>query len=734
MRKSYLLFLSLLALCLLTTIVQAQNYPGYRTSNYSGVNGVFFNPANIALFAIDGYIGNNQTTMGFKDITHSLSADSLKSKFLRSNSPNLRTMSYVDILGASIMYSVTPNTSLALSTRTRVFGNARDINGRVAGAIIDAGTANDNYPFDYNTPESSIHIAGWTEVGLSFAQVLTPKKSHHFFKAGITVKYLGGIADAYIDQNNFAGTVGNGTNGTYLTNTTGNIALNTATNFQDYRKDDFFKFNGQGFGGDIGVVYEYRPVVDFPNYVDDNFLNKYKLKISAAVVDIGKIKFDKNTNSSGSYAVNIPNGQQFLLNQFSGKSLSEMNTILQNSPYFTNTGSNNNSYTVSLPTTLQANIDYQVAGGFYINLGGQFAFTKTNQYHFNAFNSYTLTPRYETRHFGVEIPVNYNDLSNFNAGLSFRAGPLFAGSGSLFTALFNNSKQADVFVGIHIGMQRKKVKADTDKDGITNDKDKCPTVPGLARYDGCPIPDTDGDGVNDEEDSCKTVKGFLRYHGCPIPDTDGDGVNDEEDSCINTPGLPQFHGCPDTDGDGIPDKDDKCPTVAGVAKYFGCPVPDRDKDGIPDDEDLCPDDPGPASSKGCPVEKIVLQITADFKNILFDFGKSTIRPESMEILVNAAKTMNQQIPNSSFYVDGYTDNVGSVARNKKLSKARAQAVADALVASGIDRSRVEARGFGKDNPKCDNKTAEGRQCNRRVEVVIKNINQTQEQKVIKTKP
>ena len=224
---------------------------------------------------------------------------------------------------------------------------------------------------------------------------------------------------------------------------------------------------------------------------------------------------------------------------------------------------------------------------------------------------------------------------------------------------------------------------------------------------------------------------MKRYNGCPIPDTDGDGINDEEDSCVNVAGLKEFHGCPDTDGDGIPDKDDKCPTVKGVAKYQGCPIPDTDGDGVNDDEDLCPNEAGPASTKGCPIEKVVLNITAQFKNINFDYGKSTIRHESDGILTNAAKVMNEGIPNSNFYVDGYTDSKGTVAINKRLSKARAQAVANALIAAGVDKSRVIARGFGKENPICDNKTEEGRQCNRRVEVVIRNINQTEEKKGVK---
>lgn len=732
-KKIYLCLLFLWA----AGIVRAQSFPGYRTSNYSGVNGVFFNPANIAdskykwdinLISVDGFVGNNQNSLKFKDIAKSsFNADSLKSKLLKGNDANLRSLIRTDILGPSFMFNAGDNTAIAITTRARIFGNARDLNGRFARAVIDGGVANDSYPFSFNEPQSIVHAAGWGELGLSLGQVFTKRNSPHFFKAGITIKYLAGVADSYLRQGNVNGTVNTGANGVYLTDATGSISLNTTdANFSDYKFNDFFKFNGHGLGGDIGFVYEYRGTdkTDYSKYVTDRFANKYKVRVGVAVLDIGEIKFNKDNNQSAGYDVNIPAGQEFLLSQFAGKSISEYKAILDNSPYFTQTGGNNDSYTIELPTTLQATVDYNINNGFYLNAGAQAAFTRKKGLNLYSYDSYTLTPRWENSRFGVAIPFNYNRLSHFNAGISLRAGPFFIGSGSVFTALFDKSKQADLHVGLRFGMPyAKKEKPDTDKDGVYDDKDKCPSVAGVARYEGCPIPDTDADGVNDEEDSCRTVAGLLKYHGCPVPDKDGDGVNDELDKCPDTPGSGQFQGCPDTDGDGIADPDDQCPTVAGVSKYQGCPVPDKDGDGVNDDEDVCPDEAGPASSKGCPVEKVVLNITADFKNILFDFGKATIRSESADILANAAKIMNEQIPNSSFYVDGYTDNIGSVATNKRLSKARAQAVANALVAGGVDKARIIARGFGKDNPVCDNKTDEGRQCNRRVEVIIRNVNQ-----------
>ena len=734
MRKSYLATLATLVMCF---GAMAQTYPGYRTGNYTGVNGVFFNPANIAdnrfkwdvnIFAINGFIGNDQSGLRFKDITKSFNSDSLRSKLLRGNN-NVNALSYADVLGPSVMISLSPKTSIALTTRSRVFANAKDINGNLASSIINANDNNGN--FNVNSPDAVTHATGWTEFGASIAQVFTPKASNNFFKGGITVKYIAGTADSYLNLQNFSGT------GTYtgattlLNNINGTVAINTTdANFSDYKFKDFFKFNGHGIGGDVGFVYEYRPTTDYSMYQDDRWANKYKLKIGVSLLDVGRIKFSKSSNTAGEYTTT---GGALDLANFNGKSVSQYNAILAASPGFTSTGTNQNtSYHVNLPTTFQANVDWMVAGNFGLNFAAQVATTKHNDLNLYYFNSYFFTPRWENRLFSVELPLSYNELTQFNAGVAFRIGPFFIGSGSVLSALVHDSKQADAHVGFHFGMPyKKKIKPDTDKDGVYDDVDKCPTVAGLPRYQGCPIPDTDGDGINDEQDSCVSVAGLPRYHGCPIPDTDKDGVNDEEDSCINTPGLPQFHGCPDTDGDGIPDPQDKCPTVAGVAKYMGCPIPDRDGDGVNDDEDLCPDQAGPASSKGCPVEQVVVQITADFKNIEFDFGKSTIRHASDSILMHAAQVMNTQIPNSNFYIDGYTDNVGSVARNKALSKARAQAVANALIKGGIDKSRVIARGFGKDNPKCENKTAEGRQCNRRVEVVIRNIDQKNEKNAIK---
>lgn len=166
-------------------------------------------------------------------------------------------------------------------------------------------------------------------------------------------------------------------------------------------------------------------------------------------------------------------------------------------------------------------------------------------------------------------------------------------------------------------------KKDTDGDGITDKKDACPDVPGLADFDGCPdtdgdgitdaedgcpklagqgflggCPDTDGDGIEDKNDECPNIAGLAATKGCP--DADGDGVTDAEDKCPKTPGGKETMGCPDSDGDGIVDNIDECPQVAGIPGKKGCPFVDSDKDGLEDSEDDCPTVVGTLAAKGCP--------------------------------------------------------------------------------------------------------------------------------------
>jgi OOP family OmpA-OmpF porin len=246
--------------------------------------------------------------------------------------------------------------------------------------------------------------------------------------------------------------------------------------------------------------------------------------------------------------------------------------------------------------------------------------------------------------------------------------------------------------------------------------------------------DSDHDGVPDSRDRCPGTPIGVQVDnfGCPL-DADGDGVPDYLDKCPNTPSgvVVDAKGCPlDADGDGVPDYLDKCPnTPAGVAvDAKGCPL-DSDGDGVPDYLDKCPNTPTgvQVDADGCPIKKevktIIIKEPAEVESLIlsgdtnFEFNKSKLLPNAYPVLDGLLGTMNKH-PKYIWEIGGYTDGIGSVSYNKRLSKQRAQSVVDYLVSKGIDRNRLKIVGYGKENPIATNDTNEGRAMNRRVEIKV----------------
>lgn len=109
---------------------------------------------------------------------------------------------------------------------------------------------------------------------------------------------------------------------------------------------------------------------------------------------------------------------------------------------------------------------------------------------------------------------------------------------------------------------------------------------------------------------------------------------------------------------------------------------------------------------------------AEFKNAYFEFGKSTLLPESKLELDRVAFFLKQKGRNIRVEIHGHTDDVGTDAYNNKLSLARAQSVLKYLTSKGVRRTAIKALGFGKTRPKAQGTTDEARAQNRRVEMLI----------------
>jgi outer membrane protein OmpA-like peptidoglycan-associated protein len=108
-------------------------------------------------------------------------------------------------------------------------------------------------------------------------------------------------------------------------------------------------------------------------------------------------------------------------------------------------------------------------------------------------------------------------------------------------------------------------------------------------------------------------------------------------------------------------------------------------------------------------------------DVLFGTDQARLNPDGMRTAQKLADVL-QQNPQRTVLIEGFTDSTGSAAHNQELSERRATAVRDTLSGMGVSRERIAIRGYGESFPVAANNTAESRQMNRRVEIVLSDAN------------
>ena len=167
---------------------------------------------------------------------------------------------------------------------------------------------------------------------------------------------------------------------------------------------------------------------------------------------------------------------------------------------------------------------------------------------------------------------------------------------------------------------------------------------------------------------------------CKKGDGDNDGVCDDWDRQLDTPAGARVDGAGvalDADLDGVIDLKDKCVTVPGPVENDGCPK-------VVD----------PVAPAAVDNSQVASDIQAALKDLLFNLGKSTVRPESiskLDLAANLIKSTN----GGTFLLIGHTDKKGSDAANLKLSQLRAAEVVKELVKRGVAPSQLKSKGVGE---------------------------------------
>lgn len=422
-----------------TSNLKAQSYIGHTVDNYAGIHALTSNPSNVVdskfktdinLFSASVFGGSDYFGINIGNIIKSEEGFDFESDAKKFPSDANNFFVNVDVLGPSFMFNLSPKSSIGVVSRIRAFVNINNISGELYESVADNFDVDDDFSFNSENLSGTIHA--WAEVGLVYGRILVDTDKN-FLKAGVTLKYLQGAGGLFVNSPNFTGQYNAGNKELA---TTGTLSYGTS---QDFDNDDIdFDNLSSGFGADIGFTYEYRP-----NKVKDSLYsrkqNKYKLKIGAAITDIGSINYENsvittyNLNNTTDATNFDEDTEAFLDDNYTGVE-SEIAQELK------------------LPTAFHLLVDYHLKNKIYVSLQSNLSLVKKNTQNANTIiNSVTLSPRLETKWISIYSPISMRQDGEFAWGGGLRLGPLMVGSGSILSNLLSDTtKTTDVYVGLKI--------------------------------------------------------------------------------------------------------------------------------------------------------------------------------------------------------------------------------------------------------------------------------------------
>lgn len=433
------------------------HFSGISTSRRVGIVNANLNPAELTnlknnyevnVFNLSVNLSNNKLTFG--DLIGG--DEDFEDMIFAGNEPvNMRAD--VEILGPAFAFKM-DKWAFAVSSAAKIRANIVDVDVNLGNALsktnIDLVTGTALINAGYN---QRLSATSWGEIGLSAARELYNSEEHSI-SGGITFKLLfpGSFANAGADK--FNGTISLQEDGELiLDDASANLNFaysgSLAEGFDDSSNfTGFFAGGLNGFATDIGVNYRWKDI-------DSVSSTGYRLNAGLSLKNMGSMKFTDDNNVSNSYVLTVPdmpNGSGLNLTEIQdAETFAEVEQILLESGYATLNNSNRD-FKVKLPAVLAAYADVRLHRKWYATA---FVQQKLNEDNSNdqiaVQNIVSLTPRYSTGFFEAYVPLSHNEIAGFTAGIGFRLGGFFIGSGSLLSAAVNDTNQADFYTGFRFG-------------------------------------------------------------------------------------------------------------------------------------------------------------------------------------------------------------------------------------------------------------------------------------------
>ncbi len=477
---------------LLSHSVFSQNFSGITGSNYIGTNAIPTNPANVVDTRHSVFVNLSAIGIDFQNNFLRWNAPFSLLSFVTRTTPNkyrnpdrskviwkpsyfkasergkdLSIYANGELRGPSIAFDIKKwGLGIAGGVRYR-FINSLSKSSDELGKVIMEGTSSSNLiANNYVNIRGNLNSSFINEFYGTLGKVIVEDDAK-FIKIGVSAKYYLSSNYNHIQAENFDFTILRNT----LDNTRQDIhiknadaTLTDASSFSSLEYSNFtgqmlqFKGNGVGFGGDLGIIYEYRPEIQSfsrnnngKSFVDPT-KNKYRYKIGFSIVDLGFMKFRSNVETNTLF-----NSNNIILPQTYQKFNGFERVIATTNSIFGTANANTNSFIILMPATSIFTLDFHLRENYYVNLNWRQSLLNPNRRGIINYSGISIVPRLEKRSLEISLPVGLeNNYKNLNIGLAFRYYGFFFGSDNL-TGWLNtfNPRGLSIYAGAFIPLYHK---------------------------------------------------------------------------------------------------------------------------------------------------------------------------------------------------------------------------------------------------------------------------------------
>ncbi len=312
--------------------------------------------------------------------------------------------------------------SWGFQSAVRTYVNALDVPGHLSKLLIE----DFEFPALQGRPLESSGLAikamSWLEIGGQFGMIVYQKR-RDMLNAGISLKRLFGTAAGGFQLNRLD-YVSQGDSTLVFNNLSGQFGI----------VDPAFN-QGRGWGVDLGVTYK-KMLEDVDHYVPHSKksnckLIDYKYKVGLSLLDLGAINFDNGTSYREF------SSSQSTWENFDDEDPSDLNDLVVLFDSNLAPSSTANEFRAALPTSLNAQFDYNFENDFRIAAVGNFGFSRKTSMGVQRLSYLSVIPRYERLRFEVAANLTYNSLNRVKMGGMIRLGPLMIGAENVIPYFLN---------------------------------------------------------------------------------------------------------------------------------------------------------------------------------------------------------------------------------------------------------------------------------------------------------